>query len=108
MNAETQPESLEGKLKAAVARHLDSAAIASEVGSPPLIDTTRPGDRNALQFADIRPDPSFQATLPRLATTRDVVYWKAGETTNDVIVVGVYWLADQSDGIVFRGLIGPP
>jgi len=102
----TQP-ALEDVLAKAVADGADPKAVVAAVGKPALIDTTRPGDRNVIRMADIRPDPKFQLSLPPLGNAENVVYWKVEENAQDVIVVGVYWLPG-AHGVVFRGLIGPP
>jgi hypothetical protein len=104
---EMSQDPLEKRLADAVQKGLAPDAVEAWVGQPALINTRRPGDRGALQMADIQPDPSFQATLPRLADAQDVVYWKLAETPRDVVVVGIYWLPERP-GVVFKGLIGPP
>lgn len=105
--SDSQPTSLETTLARALADGVGPDALEARVGRPAIVNTVRPGDRSVLQSADIRPDPSFQPSLPPLADASEVVYWKVDETAQDVILVGVYWLPGQP-GVVFRGLLGPP
>ncbi|MBK9033133.1 MAG: hypothetical protein IPL61_17995 [Myxococcales bacterium] len=101
------PASLEAALGDALADGVGPDELAARIGRAPIIDTRDERDRNAMRMADIRPDPTFQATLPALGDAERVIYWKVDENAADVIVSGVSWQRGQP-GVVFRGLIGPP
>ena len=111
MTQTTSPQppqpSIEAALARAVADGADPASIEAAVGKPALINTIRARDRKAIEAADIRPDPAFQPSLPPLTSAENVVYWRVEDTARDVIVAGVYWMKG-AQGVVFRGLIGPP
>lgn len=104
-NVTQQP--IEAVLAKAVADGADPPAVEAAVGKPPIINTTHPRDRMAIQGANIRPDPSFQPSFPPLTSAENVMYWKVEDTPRDVVVIGVYWMKGER-GVVFRGLIGPP
>src|SRR5258705_503078 len=75
----------------AVAKKAGPDDVQQLVGQPPLINTRRAAERNALMMADIAPDPEYQNVLPDLRAATDVMYWNRGWTPHSVRIVGLVW-----------------
>lgn len=91
----------------AVSHSVSAAAIERYVGAPAALNTTRPGDRAKLPYADVDRDPDRGNPVPQMTKAADVVYWQRPGSWHDPHLVGVMWDAEGRPKIFF-GVLLPP
>jgi len=102
----TPDEQLVRAVRAAAAARTPPQDVQAKVGTTPIINTVRPGDREKYVFGHVELDENELSEVSTL-DAKELAYWGRPIVSENPRVVGIVWLTDGS-AKVFFAVVYPP